>query len=75
MVMRPVAVDSPYYAERYLVSGNYVYCAFAPIGSVTTDPVWQAFRYDTTGPIVKTWADGNENFDNLANDLAGLSYS
>ena len=73
--MFPISVDSPPYTEIALVSGVYVYEARAAVGSATTDPVWQAWRWDTTGPIVRLWADGDTKFDNQADNLAGLSYS
>lgn len=63
------------YSEITQISGNYVYTAKALIGSQTQDAVWQVSRTDTTGPIVTAWADGNDNFDNIATDLTGLTYS
>lgn len=73
--MHPISVEGAYYTERYLISGSYIYEAKAPVGSAEADPVWQVGRYDTTGPIVHLWADGDSNFDNSADDMASLSYA
>jgi hypothetical protein len=52
---------------------NYCYIAFAAPGSLSTVAVWAVKRIAlATGTT--TWADGNANYDNLANSLATLSY-
>lgn len=59
-------------------SSPYLYVCTASLGSVVTSAVWQIKRVDTTSGVVIKWADGNDNFDNVATDLAtvqGLSYS
>jgi hypothetical protein len=55
-------------------TGTQLYFAEAAPGSVLSDPVWRAFLFDSS-TLRKTWADGNENFDNVATDLTALVYS
>ena len=59
-----------------LEDGNYIYIAFGPPGSADTSPVWQVMRYDESleDKIIGRFADGDDNFDNLANDLTSLDY-
>lgn len=71
-VQRPVA-DSM--AQKVTISGSVTYMGIAAPGSAQTSAVWQCKKVDTSTGIVTTWADGNANFDNLAVDLASLSYS
>lgn len=53
-----------------------VYTAYALAGSATTDPVWAVKRVVTAANVATTtWADGNTNNDNLANNFAALTYS
>ncbi len=63
------------YNTKITESGNYTYVAKAVIGSAQASAVWQAFRIDETSGMVILWADGNDNFDNVATDLTALSYS
>lgn len=68
----------PEYAK--IVDGNTdpgtFYIGIAPIGSATTDPVWQAQKAETSGDnVIITWADGNSNFDNQFDAPNTLSYS
>jgi len=54
---------------------NIEYVGRANIGSATSDAVWQIMKVnDNTGTVV-TWADGNENFDNVFDNREALSYS
>jgi hypothetical protein len=59
-----------------------IYIGRAPVGSDTipdkADSVWQIMKIDTTASTdikVPIWADGNENFDNIWDNRASLSYS
>ena len=69
--------SAPDFAEKYLIVGKKIYIAYATIGSIEADAVWQASVYDTTDKldITHKWADGNNLFDNIATDLSLLSYS
>ena len=58
------------------------YSGWAPVGSDTTegraDARWKIKKIDTTDPNdqkISIYADGNENYDNVWNDRAELSYS
>ena len=66
--------DTQKYAIQILTDGTYTYTAEALPGTPTTTAAWRAKRV-VTATGVTTWADGNANFDNLANALSGLSYS
>lgn len=57
-------------------TGN-VYVCIAPIGTLEATAGWQCKKIydDGSGTTVITWADGNANFDNVATNPAGLSYS
>jgi len=60
-------------ALQIKTSGTDTFVGFAPIGTATSSASWQAMKVDTNGNI--TWADGNSNFDNIADNLTSLSYS
>jgi hypothetical protein len=70
-----VSDSSTILALRGLVAGNYTYVAEAQPSASITDAVWRCKEVfdDGTNFSVK-WADGNTHFDNLANDLASLTY-
>lgn len=58
------------------VNTNLTYIGFAKIGSATSAAVWQIFRVQKTGSTTLIqYADGNENYDNVFDDRASLSYS
>ena len=63
------------FATKVTVSGTTTYVAQAAIGSAQSSAVWRAKKIDESSGTVITWADGNANFDNQADDLASLSYS
>lgn len=67
-------LETPVYATKIESSGSFYYIAEGPLGASTTDPVWRVQRIDLTGPYVFTWADGNDNFDNTADNLTTLNY-
>lgn len=61
---------------RYdVASSTITYVGYAAPGSSAASAVWKIFRLDTTSGIVKLYADGNTNYDNVWNSRAGLSYS
>jgi hypothetical protein len=56
-------------------NGTYIYFCLAPIGSATSAAVWQIRRF-TIATGLMLWADGNANFDNVADNRAtSVSYS
>lgn len=60
-------------ASKIVEVGDITYVGKAVPGSVLTDAVWKAYKIDADGNT--TWADGNANYDNRADDLANLTYS
>lgn len=64
-----------YIVDNSGVDGN-VYVCKAAVGSSILSAVWQASKINVTGTVTTiTWADGNTNFDNIANNAATLTYS
>ena len=61
-------------AKKIVVAGDVTYIASAPPGSDEDSPVWQARKVDTTTNVIISWADGDDEFDNVATDLALLNY-
>lgn len=54
---------------------NITYVCKAKIGSSTADPVWQIKVLDeTNGYLVIKWADGDNKFDNIADNRTTLTY-
>lgn len=62
-------------AMKVTVSGDITYMAFAKPGTSQSTAKWQAMKIDTSSGVVKTYADGDSNFDNIATDLTALTYS
>jgi len=54
--------------------GEVKYLAMAAPGTAPTTPKWQARKIDKTTGLVITWADGDSEFDNMADDLTNLNY-
>lgn len=65
------------YSKIVKVSGDYTYVMDASIGSgLSGDPIWRVSRiYDDGITVIVDWADGNDNFDNIAANFLSLSYS
>lgn len=61
------------YAVEAQNDGTYDYFAFATPGTSLGSAAWKAIRVESDG--TKRYADGNANFDNIATNLAGLSYT
>jgi len=53
--------------------GTTNYVGFALPGSAESSAVWQCEKVLADATI--TWADGNQNFDNISSDLTALTYS
>jgi hypothetical protein len=52
-----------------------IYNGYATAGALTGDPVWGIERVTRRGDVISyTWADGNENFDNVWDDRLTLNY-
>lgn len=60
---------------RLVEDGTTMYIALAKPGTATTDAYWQCIKLDTSAGVVLTYADGDADFNNTANNLASLSYS
>jgi hypothetical protein len=55
-------------------SSSYIYICEALAGSATSNAVWKIFRITLATGLLQ-WADGDNNFDNVADDRTSLSYS
>lgn len=57
---------------------NVTYVGKAAIGSAVGSAVWQVMKIDESGTpitLVITYADGNQNFDNIFSNRTSLTYS
>lgn len=58
------------------VSADLMYIGEADPGADMGDPVWKIKKVETSGSETTIlWADGNENFDNIWDNRAILTYS
>ncbi|MES2006899.1 MAG: hypothetical protein V4436_02190 [Patescibacteria group bacterium] len=68
-----------YNAQKITIinASKIAYIATATPGSAYADPQWQACRIDYSDitNIRETWANGNQDFTNVATDLTVLTYS
>ncbi len=55
-------------------SATITYIGQAQDDSDIGDPVWQIQRIDTSSGTVIQWADGNNNYDNVWDNRAALTY-
>lgn len=62
-------------AIRITVDGYVTYVGQAVIGSASSASVWQIQKIDETTGTIITWADGDDNFDNVWDNYAVLTYS
>jgi hypothetical protein len=53
----------------------YTYVGRAPIGSDTSQAVWQIKRIDETSGVIILFADGDSNYNNVWDNRASLNYS
>src|ERR1700722_2144819 len=44
---------------------NVIYVGQAPMGSLTSAPVWQIQAVNIIGPVTITWANGNSAYNNI----------
>lgn len=70
-------ISFDYYAMKIVESGDLTYICTAAPGTALATAKWQCKLIDesTAGTTLITWADGNLNFDNVATDPTGLTYS
>jgi hypothetical protein len=67
MVPKAMRIDTPNVTTKYIGE--------APLGSIESDPVWRIQKIYTLGTVqFFTWADGNEEFDNIWEDRLTLDY-
>lgn len=55
-------------------STTVTYIGKALVGSTTSSAQWQIKKLDTTSGVVINFADGNDQFDNVWDDRASLTY-
>jgi hypothetical protein len=60
---------------RMVEDGDVTYIAIAAPGTPLTTAKWQCRKIDQSAGFTLTFANGDGNFDNQADDLPGLSYS
>lgn len=53
---------------------NVVYLGYAEIGADDADPVWRVKKIVTTSGADITWADGDDEYDNIWDDRISLTY-
>lgn len=65
------------YSKIVKTNGNYTYVMDAEIGAGTSaDGIWRVQRvFDDGTDVIVDWADGNDNFDNIAANYLSLTYS
>jgi hypothetical protein len=54
---------------------NVLYIGHAEIASLTSSAVWKIRKIETTSGAIITWADGNDDYDNVWDNRAALAYS
>ena len=58
------------------IDANTIYIGRAEEGTLSADPYWQIKKISIVGTVTSIlWADGDDNFDNVWNNRASLSYS
>lgn len=64
------------FSFRIDTQASVQYIGLAAIGSLNSQAVWQILRITTSGTVqTGEYADGNDNFDNIWDNRAALSYS
>ena len=62
-------------AIRVVVSGDITYVGRAAPGTATDVASWQIISIDESSGTVITYADGDDNYDNVWDDAGELDYS
>jgi len=71
----PISDISELYATHSVILGNYTWVGQASVGSDSGDAVWRCKEIYNDGALYTVkWADGNTNFDNIADNIASLTY-
>jgi len=71
----PVSDTSELFATHSVISGDFTYVGQATAGSDSGDAVWRCKEIYNDGALYTVkWADGDTDFDNVANNIASLSY-
>jgi len=74
--MSKLAIPTRKRLELDDASASVTYVGEAPFGAIATDSNWRIFRLSTVGTVLSlTWADGDDNFDNVWANRTSLSYS
>ena len=61
---------------RHRINSTTVVISRALPGSLTTDSVWSMYKVVDNGTdMAKTWADGNNNFDNKESEYTTKPFS
>jgi hypothetical protein len=66
--------DQTQMATIVTADGLITYLAIASPGTQSNMPNWQCKRIDDTVGTIITWADGDNKFDNIADNLITLTY-
>lgn len=57
-------------------TASVLYIGEASFGALEADAAWRIRKFETVGAVSSiTYADGNNNYDNIWTNRAGLSYS
>ena len=72
-------VDTDQAGQLQAIDGNadgYQYKGIAAPGTATSAASWQIRRWNLSGdPVITSWADGDNNADNVWDNRTSLSYS
>jgi hypothetical protein len=70
-----VAVDEQFIIDDQTTADKTYFCQ-APVGTLTSSAEWRVWVIDETNGIYqKLYADGNDSYDNVADNRAALTYS
>ena len=58
-----------------VTTADVTYLGLADIATTTSAASWQIRKMDESSGLVITWADGDDEFDNVWDNRASLSYS
>ena len=68
-------IDTQYAVNLDQADASTLYIGVAAIASDGASPVWQIRRMQTSGTVSSIkWADGDQQFDNVWNNRASLTY-
>lgn len=61
----------------FTTGGTYYYIGEAPVGTPRSSPFWRIKRgiIQSDDDTSETWADGDQNFDNVWDDRLTLTYT